>query len=103
VRQTSSETEIVVASDLTLIECDRVLRRAAARLASVLVARSAVAGLALLSLDEHIRGVGKKLGLPLLPKGLARSRPRSNCRQTGRGNTTTCGVTKTQLPNPVIP
>lgn len=114
-----SETEIVVASDLTLIECDRVLHRAAAlgdlteaevadrrahlataaahwhvlrlgpevvdrarqpfpgdplrtldaiHLASVLVARSAVAGLKLLSLDERIRSVGTKLGLALLPE-----------------------------------
>lgn len=119
VRRTLSETEIVVASDLTLIECDRVLHRAAAvgelteaeaadrrahlttaaahwhvlrigpevvdrarqpfpgdpirtldaiHLASVLVARSAVAGLDLLSLDERIRRVGKKLGLTLLPE-----------------------------------
>jgi len=30
VRQTLAETEIVLASDLTLIECDRVLHRAAA-------------------------------------------------------------------------
>lgn len=119
VRQTLSEAEIVVASDLTLIECDRVLHRAAAlgdlteaevadrrahlataaahwhvlrlgpevvdrarqpfpgdplrtldaiHLASVLVARSAVAGLKLLSLDERIRSVGTKLGLALLPE-----------------------------------
>ncbi|MGE3512628.1 MAG: hypothetical protein AB7N65_27505 [Vicinamibacterales bacterium] len=34
---------------------------------SALVARSAVAGLALLSLDERIRTVGRKLGLTLLP------------------------------------
>lgn len=119
VRQTLSESEIVVASDLTLIECDRVLHRAAAlgdlteaevadrrahlataaahwhvlrlgpevvdrarqpfpgdplrtldaiHLASVLVARSAVAGLELLSLDERIRSVGTKLGLALLPE-----------------------------------
>ena len=118
-RQPLSEAGIVVASDLTLIECDRVLHRAAAlgelteaevadrrahlatavahwhvlrigpevvdrarqpfpgdpirtldaiHLASVLVARSAVAGLELLSLDERIRGVGKRLGLTLLPK-----------------------------------
>ncbi|HTL43004.1 MAG TPA: type II toxin-antitoxin system VapC family toxin [Vicinamibacterales bacterium] len=118
VRQTLAETEIVLASDLTLIECDRVLHRAAAlgelteaevadrrahlttaaahwhvlrlgsevvdrarrpfpggpirtldaiHLASVLVARSAIAGLELLSLDDRIRAVGKKLGLTLLP------------------------------------
>ena len=121
VRQTLSDTEIVVASDLTLIECDRVLHRAASlgelmeaevadrrahlakaaahwhvlrigpevvdrarqpfpgdpirtldalHLASVLVARSAVAGLELLSLDERIRSVGKTLGLTLLPEDL---------------------------------
>jgi hypothetical protein len=40
----------------------------AIHLASVLVARSAVAGLELLSLDNRIRDVGKKLGLTLLPK-----------------------------------
>ena len=40
----------------------------AIHLASVLVARSAVAGLELLSLDERIRSVGKKLGLTLLPE-----------------------------------
>lgn len=119
VRQTLAKTEIVVASDLTLIECDRVLHRAAVlgelteaevadrrahvataaahwhvlrigpevvdrarqpfpgdpirtldaiHLASALVARAAVAGLDLLSLDERIRDVGKKLGLSLLPK-----------------------------------
>ena len=119
VRRTLSQTEIVLASDLTLIECDRVFHRAAAlgelteaevadrrahlataaahwhvlrigpevvdrarrpfpgepirtldaiHLASVLVARSAVAGLELLSLDDRIRGVGKKLGLTLLPE-----------------------------------
>jgi predicted nucleic acid-binding protein len=119
VRQTLAETEIVLASDLTLIECDRVLHRAAAlgelteaevadrrahlttaaahwhvlrlgsevvdrarrpfpggpirtldaiHLASVLVARSAIAGLELLSLDDRIRAVGKKLGLTLLPE-----------------------------------
>lgn len=120
VRQILSETTIVLASDLTLIECDRVLLRAGAlgelteaevadrrahlataaahwhvlaigrevvdrarqpfpgdpirtldaiHLASVLVARSAVAGLELLSLDDRIRSVGKKLGLTLLPTG----------------------------------
>jgi len=123
VRQTLSKSGIVIASDLTLIECDRVLHRAAAlgelteaetadrrahlatasahwhvlrigpevvdrarqpfpgdplrtldaiHLASVLVARSAVAGLELLSLDERIRGVGKKLGLTLRPEDLRR-------------------------------
>ena len=119
VRKTLAETAIVLASDLTLIECDRVIHRATAlgelteaeaadrrahlataaahwhvlrigpevvdrarqpfpgdpirtldaiHLASVLVARSAVAGLELLSLDDRIRAVGKKLGLTLLPE-----------------------------------
>jgi predicted nucleic acid-binding protein len=119
VRETLAETEIVVASDLTLIECDRVIHRATAlgelteaeaadrrahlttaaahwhvlhigpeivdrarqpfpgdpirtldaiHLASVLVARASVAGLELLSLDDRIRGVGKRLGLALLPE-----------------------------------
>jgi predicted nucleic acid-binding protein len=118
VRQTLADTEIVLASDLTLIECERALHRAAAlgelteaeaadrraylataamhwhvlrigpevvdrarqpfpgdpirtldaiHLASAIVARSAVAGLALLSLDDRIRSVGKRLGLTLLP------------------------------------
>lgn len=121
VRQTLAATETVLASDLTLVECDRVLHRAAAlgelteaevadrrahlttaaahwhvlrlgpevverarqpfpgepirtldaiHVASALVARSAVAGLALLSLDDRIRGVGKRLGLTLLPADL---------------------------------
>lgn len=118
VRRILSETDMVLASDLTLVECDRVLHRAAAlgelteaeaadrrahltaaaahwhvlrigpevvdrarrpfpgdpirtldaiHLASALVARSAVAGLELLSLDDRIRGAGTKLGLTLLP------------------------------------
>ncbi len=118
VRQVLSE-EIVVASDLTLIECDRVLLRAAAvgelteveaadrrahltmaasqwhvlrigaeivgrarqpfpgepirtldaiHLASVLVARSAVAGLELLSLDDRIRKAARRLGLRARPE-----------------------------------
>lgn len=121
VRETLTETAIVLASDLTLIECDRVLHRAAAlgelteadaadrrahlttaaahwhvlrigpevvdrarqpfpgaplrtldaiHLASVLVSRSALAGLALLSLDDRIRGAARRLGLTLLPKAL---------------------------------
>ncbi len=121
VRQTLSERLVVLASDLTLIECDRVLHRAAAlgelteaeaadrrahlataaghwhvlrigpeiverarqpfpgdpfrtldaiHLASVLVARSAVAGLELLSLDDRIRGVAKKIGLKVLPASM---------------------------------
>jgi predicted nucleic acid-binding protein len=122
VRRTLSESAIVVASDLTLIECDRVLHRAGAlgelteaevadrrahlaaaaahwhvlrigpevvdrarqpfpgdpirtldaiHLASALVARTGVAGLALLTLDQRIRAVAKKLGLTLLPEDLA--------------------------------
>lgn len=118
VRQTLAKADAVLASDLTLIECDRVLHRATAlgelteaeaadrrahlataaahwhvlrigpevvdrarqpfpgdpirtldamHLASALVARSAVAGLALLSLDDRIRGIGRKLGLTILP------------------------------------
>ena len=118
VRHVLTEAEIVVASDLTLIECDRVMIRAvtlgelteadaadrhahlttaashwhvlrlsadivertrlpfpgepirtldALHLASALTARSAVAGLALLSLDDRIRGAGARLGLPLQP------------------------------------
>ena len=39
----------------------------AIHLASALVGRSAVAGLALLSLDDRIRSVGKRLGFTLLP------------------------------------
>lgn len=124
IRQTLAEAETVLASDLTLIECERVLHRAAAlgelseaeaadrraylakaamhwhilrigpevvdrarrpfpgdpirtldaiHLASALVARSAVAGLALLSLDDRIRVVGKRLGLTLLPTDLPRT------------------------------
>lgn len=120
VRQTLAKVETVLASDLTLIECDRVLHRAAAlgelteaeaadrrahlataaahwhvlrigpeiverarqpfpgdpirtldaiHLASVIVARSAVGGLELLSLDDGIRSVAKRLGLTLLPEG----------------------------------
>lgn len=119
VRETLATAEIVVASDLTLIECDRVLIRAAAvgelteveaadrrahlttaaahwhtlriapeivdrarqpfpgdpirtldaiHLASVMTARTAVAGLRLLSMDDRVRRVAKKLGLELLPE-----------------------------------
>jgi predicted nucleic acid-binding protein len=108
----------IVASDLTLIECDRVILRAAAlgqlteaeaadrrahltatashwqilrvapeivkrarqpfpgepirtldaiHLASVLVARTAIAGLRLLSLDDRVRKAAKKLGLDIIP------------------------------------
>lgn len=114
-----AKAEIVVASDLTLIECERVLIRAAAlgelteaeaadrrghlataaaswhvlriggeivararqpfpgepirtldaiHLASALVARSAVPGLELFSLDNRIRTTARKLGLPLQPE-----------------------------------
>lgn len=119
IRDLLGAAEIVVASDLTLIECDRVLLRAAAlgelteaeaadrrahlttaafhwqvlriapeiverarqpfpgepirtldaiHLASVLVARSVVAGLELLSLDDRIRGAGGRLGLRVRPE-----------------------------------
>jgi predicted nucleic acid-binding protein len=108
VREALSAAEIVVASDLTLIECDRVLIRAADRrahltaaagrwhtlrvapeivdrarqpfpgepirtldaihLASVLTARTAIAGVRLLSLDDRVRKVAKKLGLELVPE-----------------------------------
>jgi PIN domain len=118
VRQLLGAAPSVLASDLTLIECDRVLLRAAAlgelteaeaadrrahlataashwhvlrigpeiverarqpfpggpirtldaiHLASVLVARSAVAGIALLSLDDRIRKAARRLGLRLRP------------------------------------
>ena len=119
VRQLLSAAEVVVASDLTVIECDRVLIRAAAlgelteaeaanrrahlttaashwhllrigpdvvqrarqpfpgepirtpdaiHLASALVARAAIAGVALLSLDDRIRGAAERMGLPLRPE-----------------------------------
>jgi predicted nucleic acid-binding protein len=131
VRQTLAKADTVLASDLTLIECERVLHRAAAlgelteaeaadrrarlaaaaahwhvlrigpevverarqpfpgdpirtldaiHLASVIVARSAVAGLELLSLDDRIRGVGKRLGLTLLPEGSPQAQPSSRGR-----------------------
>jgi predicted nucleic acid-binding protein len=118
VRRLLSDARLIVASDLTLIECDRVLLRAselkdlteaetadrrahlaaavsqwqilhimheivdrarqpfstepirtldAIHLASALTARAAVAGLALLSLDERVRTAGKRLGFDLLP------------------------------------
>jgi predicted nucleic acid-binding protein len=118
VRRSLATAEIIVASDLTLIECDRVILRAAAlgelteaeaadrrahltaaashwqilrvapeiverarqpfpgepirtldaiHLASALVARTAIAGLTLLSLDDRIRKAGKKLGLEMIP------------------------------------
>jgi predicted nucleic acid-binding protein len=118
VRQLLTDAEIILASDLTLIECDRVLIRAihlgelteaeaadrraqlsaaashwhvlrmagevvdrarqpfpgepirtldAIHVASTLVARTAVAGLKLLSLDERVRNAARKLGIEVLP------------------------------------
>jgi predicted nucleic acid-binding protein len=118
VRQCLAAEEIVLTSDLTLIECDRVLLRAVSsgelteaegadrrahlataaahwhvlrigaevvdrarqpfpgepirtldviHLASALVARSAVAGLDVLSLDERIRRAAAQLGLRVRP------------------------------------
>lgn len=118
VRQLLTEAEMIIASDLTLVESDRVLIRAvkigdlseaeaadrraqlsaaashwhvlrianevvdrarqpfpgepirtldAIHLASTLVARSAVMGLALLSLDERVRNAAMKLGIEVLP------------------------------------
>lgn len=118
VRQVLSAADAVVASDLTLIECDRVLHRATAlgelteaeaadrrahltnaasrwhvmrigpevvarsrqafpgdpvrtldaiHLASMLVARSAVAGLELLSLDQRVRVAATRLGVHAVP------------------------------------
>jgi hypothetical protein len=118
VRRLLREAEVVVASDLTLIECDRVLLRAvtlkelteaeaadrrahlsaaaahwqvlriaaeivdrarqpfpgdpirtleAIHLASLLVARSAIVGLRLLSLDERVSQAAKGLGIAVEP------------------------------------
>jgi predicted nucleic acid-binding protein len=118
VRRLLGEAEVIVASDLTLIECDRVMLRAVAlrelteaeaadrrahliaaaahwqvlriaaeivdrarqpfpgdpirtldaiHLASLLVARSAVVGLRLLSLDERVRQAAKGLGVAVEP------------------------------------
>ena len=118
VRRLLAEAEVIVASDLTLIECDRVLLRAVAlkelteaeaadrrahliaaaahwqvpriageivdrarqpfpgdpirtpdaiHLAPLLVARSALVGLQLLSLDERLRQAAKGLGLAVEP------------------------------------
>ncbi|MGB5103334.1 MAG: type II toxin-antitoxin system VapC family toxin [Steroidobacteraceae bacterium] len=118
VRHLLGEAEFIVASDLTLIECDRVLLRAvvlkelteaeaadrrahlvaaaahwqvlriageivdrarlpfpgdsirtldAIHLASLLVARSAVVGLRLLSLDERVRQAAQGLGVAVEP------------------------------------
>jgi predicted nucleic acid-binding protein len=118
VRKLLASADMVVASDLTIVECDRVLHRAAAlgdlteadaadrrahlataashwhvlrigpevverarqsfpgppirtldaiHLASALVARSAIAGLELLSLDERIRRAASMLGVRVQP------------------------------------
>jgi predicted nucleic acid-binding protein len=118
VREVLSRAELVVASDLTLLECDRVLIRAVAlgeieeaaaadrrshlnaaaahwhllrlsadivdrarqpfpaepirtldaiHLASALAARSGVAGVELLSLDDRVRLAGEQLGFRLQP------------------------------------
>jgi predicted nucleic acid-binding protein len=118
VRDVLSKAELVIASDLTLLECDRVLIRAVAlgeideaaaadrrahlnlaathwhvlrvsadivdrarqpfpaepirtldaiHLASALAARSGVAGVELLSLDDRVRRVGAQLGFHLQP------------------------------------
>ena len=118
VRRSLAAAEIIFASDLTLIECDRVILRAAAlgelteteaadrrahltaaashwqilhvapeiverarqpfpgepirtldaiHLASALTARTAIAGLSLLSLDDRVRKAAKKLGLDIIP------------------------------------
>ncbi len=119
VRERLAKAEIVIASDLTLIECDRVVIRAALlgdlteadaadrrahlttaaahwnvlrisgeiverarqpfpgdpirtldaiHLAAALVARSAVPGLEVLSLDDRIRTAAKKLGFSIQPE-----------------------------------
>jgi hypothetical protein len=118
VRRLLEEADVIVASDLTLIECDRVLLRSVAlkemteadaadrrahlvsaaahwhvlriaaeiverarqpfpgdpirildaiHLASLLVARSAIAGLRMLSLDERVRQAAKGLGVVVEP------------------------------------
>ena len=118
VRGVLSKAELVIASDLTLLECDRVLIRAVAlgdideaaaadrrahlnaaamhwqllrlsaeivdrarqpfpaepirtldaiHLASALAARSGVAGVELLSLDDRVRRAGERLGFRLQP------------------------------------
>jgi predicted nucleic acid-binding protein len=119
VRRVLAGSEVVIASDLTLIECDRVILRAAVlgelteaeaadrrahltaasshwhvlqigpeiverarrrfpgelirtldaiHLASALVARSAVAGLEVLTLDDRIRTAARGLGLRVCPE-----------------------------------
>jgi len=118
IRRLLNEAEIIVASDLTLIECNRVLLRTVAlkemteaeaadrrahlaaaaahwqilriaaelverarqpfpgepirtldaiHLASLLTGRSAIRGLALLSLDERMRQAAKGLGVEVIP------------------------------------
>jgi len=118
IRRLLNEAEIIVASDLTLIECNRVLLRTVAlkemteaeaadrrahlaaaaahwqilriaaeiverarqpfpgepirtldaiHLASLLTGRSAIRGLALLSLDERVRQAAKGLGVEVIP------------------------------------
>jgi len=120
VRRLLVDAEVIVTSDLTLIECDRVLLRAVAlkelteaeaadrrahliaaaahwqvlriaveivdrarqpflgdpirtldaiHLASLLVARSAVVGLRLLSLDDRVRQAATRLGVAVEPDG----------------------------------
>lgn len=117
-RQSLAAAEFVIASDLTLVECDRVLIRAqnlgqfteavaadlratlnaaalqwhrlriadevverarrpfpgeplrtldALHVASALVARATVSGLALLSLDDRIRATTRQLGMDVIP------------------------------------
>jgi uncharacterized protein with PIN domain len=124
IRELLAAQKIVVASDLTLIECDRALHRAvvlgelteaeaadrrahlataaahwtvlrvgpevidrarqtfpgppvrtldALHLASLLVARSAISGLALLSLDSRVRDAAAGLGIALQPDLRARA------------------------------
>lgn len=119
VRQLLTAADIVIASDLTVVECERVLIRGVAvgdlkeaeaadrrahlttaashwhvlrigpeivararqpfpgepirtldaiHLASALIARSTVAGMALLSLDDRIRKAAERLGLRLQPE-----------------------------------
>ena len=123
VRRLLSEAEVIVSSDLTLIECDRVLLRAVAlkelteaeaadrrahlveaaahwqvlriageivdrsrqpfrgdpirtldaiHLASLLVSRSAVVGLRLLSLDDRVRQAAIRIGVAVEPAEISR-------------------------------
>ena len=94
-RRALARAELIVASDLTLVECDRILIRRhwnlmrierevvdrarspfpgepirtldALHLASAMVARAAVADLAFLCLDEKVRASGRALGLRVMP------------------------------------